>query len=486
MTLEFMHGVTITEKTAGVRPIQTPPTCLIALVCTAPVHLVDSANAVINKGVLILNTTDAAKYAGPDLPGYTGPNALAAIQSFGAAKILMINVFDPAKHKTSVASESITLGADGTATLAKPGVITATIKNQAGSTTYTNGTDYTLDPITSKVSRVTSGTIAAGATLTVAYEYGDPSKVTAADIVGGVDVTTNLKTGMEALLDAPTLFNMKPRVILAPGFCTQLSVSTAMLSKAQQLRAHALIDAPIGTTELQAISGRGPSGTINFQTSSSWAALCYPHVQVPHPVTSAPVLEPFSQNLAGLASFVDLNEGYWMPWSNRELPRIIGTERPIQWSISDRNCMANQLNAVGIVTCVRGFGTGFRAWGSRSAAWPTDTTPKNYINVRIVDSVLFEALERASLPYIDGTISKAQLDAVKEDVNLFLSTLVGKKALMGGVCTWTAEDNAIDQLTLGKVKWKINYLPPIPLGEMELECVMDTAWMKTIYVGATA
>lgn len=38
-----------------------------------------------------------------------------------------------------------------------------------------------------------------------------------------------------------------------------------------------IVDAPVGATVQDVIKGRGPQGTINFNTSSERIILCYPH-----------------------------------------------------------------------------------------------------------------------------------------------------------------------------------------------------------------
>lgn len=474
---DFLHGVRITEVQKGLRPIQTPPTSIIVLVGTAPVHQVDLANATVNAPVLVQTDLGASANFGPDLAGYTIPAALEAILAYGTARVVVINVFDPATHKATVAAEALVLGADGTATLAHADIIAATVKNQAGTTTYVRNVDYTLDQVTGKIARLAAGAIAEAANLKVDYTHADPSLVEADDIIGTTTLA-GLRTGLMALLDIPGRFGIKPRIILVPGFCTQATVAAAMIAKAEQLKAHAFIDAPVGTTFQQAIEGRGADGDINFTTSSQRAVLAYPHVKIGNQ------LEPLSQNLAGLASFVDLNEGYWVSFGNHELRRVTGLETPVTWSPGDPNCEANLLNAVGLVTVARGPGTGFRAWGNRSAAWPSDTHPLNFICVRVVADVLNDAVEQAMLPFTDKPLNRATLDAVRETVNAYLTTLVQKGALIGGECTWDVADNPVTELALGHAAFKLSFMPPVPMELVTFTSQVDTAWLATLYNGA--
>lgn len=478
MTTAFLHGVQINETSSGARSIQTPPTAVILLVGTAPIQLVAPTNATVNKPVLIQSDTDAAAFFGPDVLGYTIPQALNAVLDFGACSVVVINVFDPSIHQAST-TESVTLGTNDTATLSHPGLLSATVMSQGEApTTYTAGTDYTLDPASGTITRLTSGSIASGATLSVSYTFGDPSQIQNSDLIGTTTVA-GTRTGLQTAVDAVHLFNLKPRILLAPGYSSQADIKNALLGMADLLKAHAYIDAPIGMTFQQAIESRGPSGAIDMTTGSERAVLCYPFVQV------AGKLEPFSQNLAGLAAAVDLNEGFWVSPSNHTLTRVEALERPISWSLADSTCEANQLNAVGFVTVVRGYGTGFLAWGNRSAAWPTDTDPTNFICVRVVADVLHEAVELAMLPYVDKPLNRAILDAVRESVNTYLTTLIRQGALVGGACTWTPTDNPVSELALGHATFQLSFMPPTPMEEVTFTSTVDTSWLTNLYSTTT-
>ncbi|WP_173894066.1 phage tail sheath subtilisin-like domain-containing protein, partial [Thermodesulfovibrio sp. N1] len=110
----------------------------------------------------------------------------------------------------------------------------------------------------------------------------DPSQVTVSDIIGGTDASGN-RTGMQAFKDCYNLFGFFPKILIAPVYCTQVSVATELNVMAGAIRAVAIVDAPAGTTFQQAIAGRGPNGSINFNFSSERMILCYPHLKVYDP-----------------------------------------------------------------------------------------------------------------------------------------------------------------------------------------------------------
>ena len=119
MSTAFLHGTEVIQQSDSLVAIQTVDTSTIALVCTAPTHRLDSGNRKLNELFLVANPTDASNYIGPEVAGFTGPNAIRAIFDQGGAKVIVVNVFDPATHKTTVTAEHITLaGTPNVATLA--------------------------------------------------------------------------------------------------------------------------------------------------------------------------------------------------------------------------------------------------------------------------------------------------------------------------------------------------------------------------------
>ena len=100
MPASFLHGVETIEIEKGARTIKTVKTAVIGLVGTAPIQDVGEEFKTINEPTLILNEIDAVKYFGSKKDGYTIPQALEAIFDQGAGIVIVINVFDPAKHES--------------------------------------------------------------------------------------------------------------------------------------------------------------------------------------------------------------------------------------------------------------------------------------------------------------------------------------------------------------------------------------------------
>ena len=150
-------------------------------------------------------------------------------------------------------------------------------------------------------------------------KHEDVSDVTVGEINGSVDALTGKRTGMKAFEDCYSLFGYYPKTIIAPVFCEETAVVTEMNTICNKIRAMGIVDAPVGASVQEVISGRGPEGTINFNTSSERIILCYPHLKVYDATSDSIKLQPYSQRLAGVIAAKDVEKGYhWSP-SNTEI-----------------------------------------------------------------------------------------------------------------------------------------------------------------------
>jgi phage tail sheath protein FI len=473
--MSFMHGIETIEEAKGLRSVVPSPTCVIGLVGTAPGFLGTETGG---KPTVVTNYREAAMF-GPDIRGYTIPNALKRILAYGSAMVIVVDVFNKEKHTKAIEGETLALSDCGEGKLANQGLADFTLTMNG--VELRRDVDYTLDTAAGTIKRIKAGAIPpAGANLLAAYTCADFAKVLTSEIIGGCDIT-GAKTGMLALYDTQSTLGVKARLLIAPGFAAAGSAAgAALVSAADKLRGRALLDVPYGVTVAEAIQGRGEGGIVNLGVSSGRAELCYPYVKILDDNEEI-ALEPLSQHLAGLASSVDAREGYWVSVSNHELTGIIGLDQPVDWSLNDPNCEANRLNAVGITTVVRPFGSGFRAWGNRSAAFPTDTHPLNFNCVRNVADIIHDAVESAMLPWIDKPLNKPVLEAIRESILAFLDACKNKGAILGGSFDWPPEDNPIDELALGHATYALSFLPPTPLERVTVKSSIDTAWLKKLY-----
>ncbi|OHX10560.1 phage tail protein [Chromobacterium amazonense] len=477
MAANYLHGVETIEVERGPRPVRTVKSAVIGLIGTAP----QAPAGGINAPVLSLSEKDAAAF-GPQLPGFTIPQALSAIYDHGAGSVIVINVLDPSVHKTSIAAEAVTLDAiSGVAALQKQAVANVVVKSADGSITYAAGADYQLDATYGKLTRVKTGAMAVGASLKVSYDYADPTKVTAADIIGGVNAAGK-RIGIKVLQDTYNLFGFFAKILIAPGFCTQNTVAAELAAAADRLDAIAYVDAPIGTAFADALAGRGPNGTINFNTSSDRVRLCYPYVMVADG-NGGLRLDALSARAAGLRAKVDKDKGFWWSSSNQELAGVVGVERPLSAMIDDPNCEVNQLNAAGITTVFNSVGTGFRLWGNRTAAWPTVSSMRNFENVRRTGDVINESIRYFSQQYIDMPLDQATIDSLVESVNGYGRKLIGDGALLGFKAWFDPARNPATELSSGHLLISYKYTVAPPLERLTFETEITSEYLLSLKGG---
>ena len=469
MAANFLHGVETIELDNGSRPVRVVKTAVIGVVGTAPC-------GAVNESTLLITEADGAKF-GPALEGFTLPNALRAIYDAGVGTIVAINVLDPDKHKSQVTDEEITFNAYGMAYLGHPSVVdTVTLKDNA---TAVDTDWYKLDNVTGKVWLTEAGMSLCNKAVKASYDYADNTKVTPADIIGALD-SNGKRTGMQLWIESMSRFGFSPKILIAPGFSSLQSVSTEMINLADRMSSIAYIDAPVGITPQQAIEGRGPQGSINFNTSSERARLCYPHVKAYNPDLNEEVLEPLSARASGLRAKVDNDRGYWWSNSNQEIPGITGVERYLTAQIDDASCEVNLLNEAGITTVFNGFGTGYRLWGNRTAAWPTVTHIKNFESVRRTADMINESLRLSSMQFIDRPINQALIDALVESGCAFIRKLVGDGAILGGTVWYDPDRNPKEELALGHLLLSYKFTAPPPLERLTQETEITDEYLLNL------
>ncbi len=477
MAANFLHGVETVEVKNGSVPITVVKSAVVGLVGTAP-------TGPVNEPTLVLSSDDAALFGSTSggTDGFTIPQALDAIYDHGYGTIIVVNVLDPAVHCEAVSNEELFFtSVNGRVKLAHTAVRDVALTDADGSA-YVEGEDYTLDPAAGLITRLSNGAIPAGSAALASYVFADPSKLKAGEIIGGVDADGEA-SGLAALENCYQLFGFEPKILIAPGWCTQRSVAADMVARAEKLKAMALIDAPIGTTFQEAVTGRGPAGTINFAFASQYAALCYPHVKVYSADLDADALEPLSQRLAGVICKTDNDEGYWKSPSNEAIQGITGVELPLSAKIDDPQSQVNLLNEQGIVTVFNSYGSGYKVWGNRSCAYPSETGMETFISVRRTKDIIDESIRYSSAQFIDRPISNPLIDAILESVNGFFRKLIGDGALLGGLAWYDTNRNAEEELKKGHLLISYKVTPPPPLERLTYETEITGEYLVMLASG---
>ena len=461
MSTDFLHGFEFIEY-APYQSIQMVRSSVIGLVGVSPI-------GPVNTPVLIMGKPDSAQFGFDN--AWSIPQALKAIFDQGdhIGFVVAVNVCDPAKHSTAVVDEAWQFGADGNITLAHKWGSSLVVKSSDGLTTYTSGTDYVFTASTGIITRVTTGVIPANASVKASYSYTDMSKVTLADIIGGVDAVTGKNTGIEALLDTSSIFGFAPKLLIAPGYSSDKTVMDELLVKADTLRAFAIADPPVGATTEVILAYRG-------QFDNPRAVVTYPLLQY-QDTDGSDRMGPYSAYLAGVISRTDNDLGFWYSPSNKIIYGIDGLERPIPYiTFHDPNSMANYLNENHIVTVIHA--DGYRVWGNYSA---TTDTAWQFIAIRRQFDIIEDSIEIGTLNLLDRPINKAFFQDLQDNVQAFLNSLLGRGAIVYGKCMIAPEDNPPTEIAAGHVTARLDIAPTYPAQRITYSVTVDVDQLALLF-----
>lgn len=264
-----------------------------------------------------------------------------------------------------------------------------------------------------------------------------------------IDPETGQYLGILAFLAAEEAVKVVPRILIAPEFSQRAEVANELLSVAERLRAVVLADGP-NTTDIEAINYRELFGSNRLYIIDPW-------VRTFDNVNNVEVIRPASGRAAGLLAKSDQDRGFWWSPSNQEIRGILGTARPVDFALGDRNARANFLNENEVTTLIQK--DGFRLWGNRT----TSADPKwAFLSVRRTADMINESLLRAHLWAVDRNITRTYVDDVLEGVNAYLRRLRTIGAIINGQAYADPALNTPDQLSQGRITIDFDFTPPYP------------------------
>lgn len=457
--MTFHHGSETERVNGGSVPVSVVDSAITGIVGTAPM-------GAVNELTVCLTKKDFARFGTILEQGFTLPDAFDILSRYASGKVYVVNVLDPAKHRTEVRDEVLTLDQTTLTTRTqKPALLSLNLTAEGRS--LNEEQDYQVNMQTGEITFKTLYI-----ELKATYVYADPTKVTEDDIKGGVDSLTGKRKGFELLRDGFNLYGADAKILICPEFDKTASCAAALATLADQMHAKAYIQLPQGTSLSKAIQGRGPLGTINASASNENVRHFFPYT-----IGSNNSLESLATHAAGLRMLIDVEKGYWFSTSNKELKGVIGMEIPLTARVDDKQSETNLLNAVGITTIFNSFGTGFRLWGNRSSNFPTVTHISNFEVASRTGDIIDESIRQAELQYIDLPIDDALLDSFIETLDTFLRS---QKSLVGYSVGLDHEYDLVDAFSRGQIPLIYDYTPKIPGERITNKSVMTRKYLANL------
>lgn len=493
--MTYNHGVKVSEVPTSLLPPVESSAGIPFIVGTAPVNMTEEAN--VNKPVLCYSYDEAVAAFGYVPAKEDTASGLKKfeysicefIQSqfglFGVSPVIIVNVLDPATHKSTATTTSVSLDTNtGAAIIDETGILPATISlSTADGSTYTKDTDYIVAfndegklVITSKKDGSGSFLCNTGTALTFSAEKVDPTKVVADDIIGGVDTDGN-KSGLELVNECFPRFRLAPGLILAPGYSGNAGVAASMAAKCENINEHfkcnCLIDIP--TSEVKKYTDVAAWKNTNNITDKAQIA-CWPLCALDG------VVYHMSTQLAGLIGKVD--------GDNDDVPYVSPSNKNFQmtasvledgtevWLGPDNGAY---LNSQGVVTALNFIG-GWKCWGNRTATYPGNTDVKDsFIPVRRMFNWVGNSLIQTFWQKVDAPLNRRQIDAIVDSANIWINGLVARGYLLGGRVEFLENENPSTDLMDGISRFHVYLTPPSPNREIDFILEYNPDYLETLF-----
>lgn len=480
MTTDFLHGPEVIDVDSSPRPIR--------VVRSSVIHLFGTAlKGPVNKPVLIAGSPLKGEMTfGHVRMGGTIPKALDGIFDVHGAVVIVTNVLDPAVHNTAVAASDRVLDAKRRIILPHYMAFNVVVKAAGGSgSAYVAGTDYTFDPEQRTIQVLAAGAITAeaGASLSVAYSYPDPTKVDEDDIIGGV--FDGEYEGVHTALSAENVVGFPGKIFCAPWFTqthdfsdpddpTFNPVVAELLGIADRMRAVIIKDGnPDGPWEDWVMDRTGWGSKRVYLVANSGVDIRRGNDGNDADYES----EPVSPRVCGLISKIDSERGFWWSPSNQQIGQgVSGLTKPVEFRLGDKNSEANLLNELNMAVIVRH--QGFRLWGNHTTS---DDEKWRFLSVVRTNDIIAESLLRAHLWAIDRCMDRRFFEIVPESVNGFLDELTTLGAILGGECWVVPELNTEQSLMKGHSWFDYEFTPPYPAERITFRSHMTGRFIANLF-----
>jgi phage tail sheath protein FI len=461
--MAYMHGVYILESPT---PLQVPvpvDSALPVAVGVAPVHRLENPAAAVNNPALIYSYGEGVADMGysDDWKKFPLSEFLySQLRLHAISPLVLINVWNPISTAVNVAVTDLPI-INGIATVDDAmAMISTIIVHNGASSEFTRDKDYSLryDGDKLLITLIEGGDIpAATTTLSVSYKQAVVDGVTKSDIAGGVDPSTNKRTGLELIKEVFLSFRKITGFILCPGWSHDPEIYALMCSKAKNLgygfTCITLADLP--TLGQYANYRNMPKWKNDNSYVDPFSFLTWPCVAIGDKIFHG------STRMAGMFGEVDNRNG-GLPYeqaSNKTLSmtHMCDEDGNVIPMLDEEQ--ANYLNENGIGSWIN-F-DGWRAWGVETAAFPGNTDIKDFErSVRRMFSYVQNVVNRTMRQNVDKPITRLLIDRVLLTGNEYLNTLQARNAIIGGWVEFLRADNNNQSIMSGLMYFRVHLTPP--------------------------
>lgn len=479
----YRHGVYISEKeeeknTSTMRAGNG----VTVVVGTAPINLAEDPNSVTNKVMLINDLEEAKKKLGysNEYSKYTlCQSMITNFVIFGISPVVFINVLDPKKHKKDM-TEKVLEVAEGKAILNEKDVLLESIvvKNEEGTvleedkyTAYFSGEGNAIIELTEAAGSIAS--------IKVTCDVIDSTKVTKEDVIGGYNAETGIETGLGLVRQVYPKLQKIPETVIAPKWSGTKEVAAVMELLCRKINtmfsATALID--IDTSKATKFSDVEEQKEA-LGIKSKYAIALWPKVKLQYDSENY----DYSSVFAPLMQYYDIQNGN-VPVnpSNKALLVEALVDAKGKEIVLDKE-QADDLNGIGIVTALNL--AGFKTWGNNTTAYPEDKAVKNrYIPCRRFFNWWGNEFVLTYITKVDDNANFRLIQEICDDENYKIGAYAAEGKCAGGKIEYNQEENPIEKVLDGNIKFRQKLAPFTPAEVIENELEFDPTLLQAAIGG---
>lgn len=466
----FPHGVSWADvPTSVISPVQSN-VGLNVVFGAAPLHLNKNGKNFVNVPRIYNRYEDAVAELGfsRDWNTYDICEHMdACFVEFGVFPVVYVAVNNPETGETALAPKPLTLVAGQVDSGEELIAWSIVVKDEAGTVPYVEGADYILTLSKNNtwiITRVASGDIPLPTSaITLEGKIPGATPLTATDIIGGINQSTGARTGLEVIEDVFQKTGQVPGVIICPKFSSDPMVAAAMEAKCENINGcfacTCLIDVDTVTVKTaQDVHQWKQDNNIVFNRQQ-----CLFGKPALVGATDSKVFN-FASQQGPLLQWTDAYRGGGLPYhspSNKSL-RMNSLQLADGSEVNMHLLDANMLNSQGVVTALNWIG-GWRSWGNRTAAFPSNTDVKDmFIPVRRMFDYIGNTVVLTIWQKVDEPGNRRLIDAIVNSLQLWLDGLSNSEALLGARIEFNQSENPTTELLNGHYVFHIFIAVPTP------------------------
>jgi uncharacterized protein len=443
-------------------------------------------NRLVNTPRLYFNYADAVAEMGYSEDWHTFTiceHMNAAFVQYGVSPVIYVNVLDPDKHRGESVTETLQVTRNE-ALVTNPLNIGDSLQLRAGQQTLERSTHYSFS------TRADGQTVIAftnaanvGQSVEATYDVIDPSLITKADIIGGIDPETGRGTGLEAIEDVFLLFNVVPNILLCPGWSHDPEVASVMVAKMESINGcfKGIAVCDVDTEEVI-----NPIDVPYWMNQNNYVferqVTCFPYVALTDRVFRQ------SSQIGPLMAFTDVKRGGGLPHfspsnKNYRMNRLCDANGN---DVYISRLTANYLNANGCVTAQNFIG-GWRCWGNRTSIYPASSDVKDvFIPNRRMTDFISNTVVLTVWQFVDEPGNLRLIDAIVNSLNYFFNGLTAQGAMLRARVEFRPEENPKTELLAGHYVFRLAQASPTPAEWIEFLIIFDVSYLDVLFEGLAA